>query len=248
MPANADLRILLVDDEPAMRELLRVTFESDDIAVEEAESGEEALAALRGKLPSAVVLDLRLPGIDGAEVCRRLRQRERTARLPIVVSERRRRDGARAREACRRERGRAQARSARSISSRSSSGSQVATDGCRPVLVPRRRREEELLLYARDLQHLIEVERAQRLLLTSSFSATVTALAGALESKDLGSARHSQRVRAYAMSSARGDRSRRRRPRPGNRARLPPARRREDRNPRRDPPQARAADDGVSGC
>src|SRR5262249_55606279 len=82
---NIDLRILLVDDEPARRELLRITSESDDVVVEEAASGEDALVALRGRLPSAVVLDLRLPGIDGAELCRKLRQRKRTAQLPIVV-------------------------------------------------------------------------------------------------------------------------------------------------------------------
>jgi ribonuclease P protein subunit RPR2 len=59
--------------------------------------------------------------------------------------------------------------------------------------------DEQLLLYAQDLRHLIEVERAQRLLIANAFKATVSALAGALESKDLGSARHSHRVRAYAM-------------------------------------------------
>src|SRR5438874_13800406 len=60
-------------------------------------------------------------------------------------------------------------------------------------------RDEQLLLYAQDLLHLIEVERAQRLLIANAFRATGSALAGALESKDLGSARHSHRVRAYAM-------------------------------------------------
>jgi ribonuclease P protein subunit RPR2 len=196
---KADLRILLVDDEPAMRELLRVTFESDDVVVEEAESGEKALAALRGKLPSAVVLDLRMPGIDGAEVCRRLRQRKRTAQLPIVVlsggdeSELERAKLAGANEVVR-----------KPVSPLDLLATVERLAGREGRMPTRRRaappRDEELLLYARDLQHLIEVERAQRLLLTSSFSATVTALAGALESKDLGSARHSQRVRAYAMT------------------------------------------------
>jgi HD-GYP domain-containing protein (c-di-GMP phosphodiesterase class II) len=59
--------------------------------------------------------------------------------------------------------------------------------------------DEQLLLYAQDLRHLIEVERAQRLLIANAFRATVSALAGALESKDLGSGQHSHRVRAYAM-------------------------------------------------
>ncbi len=182
-----------------MRELLRVTFESDDIVVKEAASGEEALVALRGKLPSAVVLDLRMPGIDGAELCARLRQSKRTARLPIVVlsggdgPELERAKHAGANEVVR--------KPVSPLDLLAIVERLAGREGRMPI---RRRaaapREEELLLYARDLQHLIEVERAQRLLLTSSFRATVTALAGALESKDLGSARHSQRVRAYAMT------------------------------------------------
>src|SRR5204862_7974211 len=80
-----DLRILLVDDEPAMLELLRVTFASAEVVVEEVPSGEAALVSLDGTLPDAVVLDIRLPGIDGTELCRRLRRDPRTARLPIVV-------------------------------------------------------------------------------------------------------------------------------------------------------------------
>ena len=80
-----DLRILLVDDEPALRELLRVTFEGAEVTVREAATGEEALDALAAELPDAIVLDLRLPGIDGAELCRRVRRDPRMCRLPIVV-------------------------------------------------------------------------------------------------------------------------------------------------------------------
>src|SRR6478736_4487627 len=80
-----DLRVLLVDDEPALRELLRVTFEGASIDVTEAASGEEALALLGGELPDAVVLDLRLPGIGGADLCRRLRSEDETRDIPIVV-------------------------------------------------------------------------------------------------------------------------------------------------------------------
>src|SRR5438270_12097430 len=85
MGTAADLRILLVDDEPALRELLRVTFEGAAISVDEAGSGEEALASLAVRLPDAIVLDLRMPGMDGAELCRRLRRDPLTRRLPIVV-------------------------------------------------------------------------------------------------------------------------------------------------------------------
>jgi ribonuclease P protein subunit RPR2 len=56
-----------------------------------------------------------------------------------------------------------------------------------------------LLLYAHDLQHLLEVERGQRTLLQESYLATVTSLAGALESRDTRTGAHSQRVQRYAV-------------------------------------------------
>ena len=66
---------------------------------------------------------------------------------------------------------------------------------------PRRAKpaDEELVLYARDLRHLLEVERGQRALLQESYLATVTSLAGALESKDTRTGAHSQRVQRYAV-------------------------------------------------
>ena len=59
--------------------------------------------------------------------------------------------------------------------------------------------EEEVLLYARDLSHLLEIERSQRALLQDSYLETVTALATALESKDTRTRQHSQRVERYAV-------------------------------------------------
>ncbi len=194
-----DLRILLVDDEPALRELLRVTFEGASIDVIEAESGEEALALLGAQLPDAVVLDLRMPGIGGADLCRRLRRDEATRELPIVVLSGG--DSAELERAC-------QAGADEVIGKPFSPlellfvverltgrDARMMRTHLREVL----EHDEQLLLYAQDLRHLIEVERAQRLLIANAFKATVSALAGALESKDLGSARHSHRVRAYAM-------------------------------------------------
>src|SRR5213075_170091 len=63
---------------------------------------------------------------------------------------------------------------------------------------------EELLLYARDLRHMLELERGQRELLQSAYMETVSALASALESKDTGTRAHSQRVQNYAVALARG--------------------------------------------
>jgi ribonuclease P protein subunit RPR2 len=59
--------------------------------------------------------------------------------------------------------------------------------------------DEELLLYARDLRHLLDVERGQRSLLQESYLATVTSLASALESRDTRTGAHSQRVQRYAL-------------------------------------------------
>jgi response regulator RpfG family c-di-GMP phosphodiesterase len=193
-----DLRILLVDDEPALRELLRVTFEGAEVTVAEAASGEEALAQLAREIPDALVLDLRLPGIEGADLCRRLRRDELTVNLPIVVL-----SGGDADELQRARRSGADEVVRKPFSPLELLSIVERLTGREGWMPTRPRsvssRDEELLLYARDLQHLIAVERAQRSLITTSFRATVSALAGALESKDVGSARHSQRVRGYAV-------------------------------------------------
>jgi two-component system response regulator MprA len=66
--------ILVVDDERAVRESLRRALELEGYTVELAEDGEEALQRLRLQpVPDAVVLDILMPGVDGLEVCRRLR-------------------------------------------------------------------------------------------------------------------------------------------------------------------------------
>ena len=64
------MRILVVDDERAVRESLRRALELEGYEVELATDGEEALAAGRAGRPDAVILDVLMPGIDGLEVCR----------------------------------------------------------------------------------------------------------------------------------------------------------------------------------
>ena len=75
-------RILVVDDEPQILRSLRTTLASHGYDVQTAATGEEALAAVDGRLPDLVVLDLVLPGLSGLEVCRHLRAR---SSLPILV-------------------------------------------------------------------------------------------------------------------------------------------------------------------
>src|SRR5882757_1977944 len=76
--------VLIVDDEPDVRLIARVVLTSAGYDVIEASSGEEALAALSDDvLPDAVLLDIRMPGIDGWETLRRLRA-DKSA-LPVVI-------------------------------------------------------------------------------------------------------------------------------------------------------------------
>ena len=77
--------ILLVEDEHDIRELLKFHLERENLAVEACENGEDALAALGTHGVSLVLLDLMLPGIDGLEVCRRLKAQPETRDIPIIM-------------------------------------------------------------------------------------------------------------------------------------------------------------------
>jgi ribonuclease P protein subunit RPR2 len=192
------VRILLVDDEPALRELLRVTFESADVTVDEASSGIEAEARIRRRRPDVIVLDLRMPGMGGSELCERLKANERTRAIPIVLL-----TGADPEEARRAQRAGAAALVRKPFSPLDLVAVVDRVSGRTPVQRPTQRAkhaDEELLLYARDLRHLLEVERSQRRLLHESYLATVVSLAGALESRDTRTGAHSQRVQRYAVT------------------------------------------------
>jgi DNA-binding response OmpR family regulator len=72
-------RVLLIEDDPAVREGLELALTRHGYRVGAAESGEQGLDRLRMDLPDVVVLDLMLPGMDGFEVCRRMRAVEQVA-------------------------------------------------------------------------------------------------------------------------------------------------------------------------
>lgn len=78
-------RILVVDDEPDLLELVRHHLTREHYDVVTAKDGESALRQTQRDIPDMVVLDLMLPGIDGLEVCRRLRADERTSHVPILL-------------------------------------------------------------------------------------------------------------------------------------------------------------------
>ncbi|HEY2992927.1 MAG TPA: response regulator [Methylomirabilota bacterium] len=77
--------VLVVEDEPDIRGLIVHHLERDGFRCRTAASGGEALARVRSAPPDLVVLDLMLPGMDGLEVCRRLRGDPATAALPIIM-------------------------------------------------------------------------------------------------------------------------------------------------------------------
>jgi len=77
--------ILVVEDDPALAELLRYNLARDGFAVTIASDGDAALAAVEQNPPDLVVLDWMIPGLSGVEVCRRLRRRDATRAMPIIM-------------------------------------------------------------------------------------------------------------------------------------------------------------------
>jgi DNA-binding response OmpR family regulator len=78
-------RVLIVEDEPDIRDLVVHHLKREGYQVSAAASGEEALRQVQAAPPDLVLLDLMMPAMDGLEVCRRLRQDPATAMLPIVM-------------------------------------------------------------------------------------------------------------------------------------------------------------------
>ena len=198
------MRILLVDDDPALRTLLRTTFEVADVDVVEAENADAARRRIRSARPDVIVLDVNMPGTTGLELCRELKDDPATKEIPIILL-----TGSSGGTNAAAKRAGAEAFVRKpfsplellSVAERLAGGLYGV-----PFRASKKRSagpQEELLLYARDLRHLLELERGQRELLQSAYMQTVSALASALESKDTGTRAHSQRVQSYASALAR---------------------------------------------
>ena len=196
------MQVLLVDDDANLRALLRATFDVFDIALVEADSADAARPLIDATKPDVIVLDVMMPGTDGLEFCRELKADQATRDIGVVLL------------------------------SGSDGGARVAADAAGadayvpkpfsplellavverlagglygvPFRATRKRgtEEEQLLLYARDLRHLLQLEREQRAALQRAYSDTVAALASALEAKDIATRAHSQRVQSYAIELA----------------------------------------------
>lgn len=82
MSANT---ILLVEDEPDIRDMLKFALSRAGFEVWEADSAEAALHTLDGLLPNLVIIDWMLPGMSGVDLAKRLRREEQTTRLPLIM-------------------------------------------------------------------------------------------------------------------------------------------------------------------
>jgi response regulator RpfG family c-di-GMP phosphodiesterase len=202
MDGAASIRLLVVDDDENLRALLRTSFELADIEVTEAESATEAARRVAERHPDVIVLDVGMPGVDGITFCRGLKSDPRTRDIPVALL-----TGNADAELHGWQAGAAaflrkpfsplqllnvveRLAASTSPGARSSVASPPAAD------------KQQLLMYAQDFRHLLELERAQRQLLQDAYRETVVALAHALESKDGGTGAHSERVRRYATELA----------------------------------------------
>jgi len=188
-------RLLLVDDDAGLRLLLRTTLAADECAVEETASAEEAADLARFWRPSLVVLDVGLPGMSGLAFCRELKEKPVYGSPRVIL-----------------------------LTGGETSGEDALKSGADALLrkpfspldllglidrllegevLPLRTADaasaDQLLVYARDLQEVIQVERAQRRLLQHAYRQTVTAFTDALEARNEATGQHALRVHRYAL-------------------------------------------------
>lgn len=81
----ADKRLLIADDDEGVRQLIRVTLQSQEYEIFEAADGEEALGLTYQHRPHLILLDVMMPKVSGFDVCRRLKEDPATAAIPIVM-------------------------------------------------------------------------------------------------------------------------------------------------------------------
>lgn len=74
--------ILVVDDEPQIRRVMRATLTAEGYAIVEAKDGQEALEKFRSERPDLIILDMNMPGLDGVEACREIRS---SSNVPIIM-------------------------------------------------------------------------------------------------------------------------------------------------------------------
>ena len=78
-------RVLVVEDEPAQREILAYNLEAEGFSVTRAQNGEEALLLINEDAPDIIVLDWMMPHVSGIEICRRLKMKSETRSIPVIM-------------------------------------------------------------------------------------------------------------------------------------------------------------------
>lgn len=81
----AQKRVLVVEDEPDLVEILRYNLEQEGFDVENVDRGDDALARIRKQAPDLILLDLMLPGMDGLELTRILKRDDKLSQVPVVM-------------------------------------------------------------------------------------------------------------------------------------------------------------------
>ena len=190
-------RVLVVDDDAPLRSLLGATLESDDFEVREAYSAEHAVEVMRFWPPEIVLLDVDLPGLDGLTFCAELARSEEHRDAAVILL-----TGEQVSETTARMAG------ARAVMRKPFSPLQLLeaigriADRHEFVSEAERPKEEQLLIYARDLASIAQAERTQRQLLQEAYRQTATALADAVDVRDRGTGLHAKRVQRYALGLA----------------------------------------------
>ncbi len=83
--AQGELQTLVIDDDPSIVRFLEIFLQREGFVIHSALTGEEGLALAAKLVPDLILLDYTMPGLDGREVLRRLKEGERTERIPVVV-------------------------------------------------------------------------------------------------------------------------------------------------------------------
>ena len=187
-------RLLLVDDDPALRLLLQTTLAADEYAIEEAGSAEEAAELGRFWHPVLVVLDVNLPGRSGLAFCKELKEQSVYGSPHVVLLT----GGETSNEEARAAGADVLLRKPFSpLDLMGAIDSALQND----VLLPAggEAGSDQLLTYARDLRETVQAERAQRRLLQQAYRQTITTLTDALEAKSEATGHHGLRVQRYAV-------------------------------------------------
>jgi response regulator RpfG family c-di-GMP phosphodiesterase len=192
-------RILVVDDDAGLRLLLRTTLTADEFSVEEAVSAEEAREVARFWSPGTIILDVGLPGMDGLTFCRELKQNPVYGSPHVILLTGQETTTTEVRAAG------PDAVLGKPFSPLELIRILSSVGEAMPGAVPEPPADdaEQLLIYARDLNRLLEIERTQRRLLQHAYRETATALADALEAKDPVTGLHALRVQRYASELTR---------------------------------------------